>query len=399
MSRLVFLGSVAYLMVGIAQLVIGTVMEPMVHEYGVGYGDGGQLVMHQFLGGMTGVLCAPWLMRYLGKRGLLLTAISLIVVIQLVYATMPPWPVMLTVAPVTGFGFGITEATVGTFVIMAAAGNANKAMSRVEVFFGLGALLMPFVGAFLISEGIWKMSFVLVSVLAAVTLVLWLLYWPRILDAPPAAETNRSEPSASIGAAAGGSRLVSWTLIACILFFSAYVGLEMSFIHYLPSLLVQDNGVTEAAASLSISVYWAAMTIGRMTAGHAADRWGGASYLVFMCMANAVVFLLMISLHGTAETFVLTILSGLAMSGMFSIALVFANRAVRGAAERTTSLLMAAGGIGGALLPKLTGWFLDRFGPDETRWLFAGFGLLLLAVMLWAVSAARKSRPAVAANS
>jgi FHS family glucose/mannose:H+ symporter-like MFS transporter len=79
------------------------------------------------------------------------------------------------------------------------------------------------------------------------------------------------------------------------------------------------------------------------------------------------------------------------MSGMFSIALVFANRAVPGITERTTSLLMAAGGIGGALMPKLTGWCLDRFQEEAARWLFAGFGLLLLLFMVWAAALASRS--------
>jgi len=134
------------------------------------------------------------------------------------------------------------------------------------------------------------------------------------------------------------------------------------------------------------------MTVGRLAAGPAADRFGGAAYLIAMCGANALVFVLMIGLDGAPMTFVLTALSGLAMSGMFSIALVFANRAVPGMTERTTSLLMAAGGVGGALMPKLTGWFLDRYAEDATRWLFAGFGILLLLVMVWAAASAYRLR-------
>jgi len=394
MTRLLILGSLAYIMVGIGQLVIGTVMEPMVHAYGVGYGDGGQLVMHQFLGGMAGVLGAPWLMGKIGRKKLLLGAIGIIAVIQTLYSLAPAWPVMLVLAPLTGIGFGMTEATVASFVIAAAAGNANRAMSRVEVFFGVGALLMPFAGSMLISAGLWKMSFLAVAVTAAITWAAWLLLWPKILDKSSEESMQTSSDSglhaATAGRARGGASLM---LAVCILFFFVYVGFEMSFIHYLPSMMVQNNGLSDATASLSISLYWLAMTVGRLAAGPAADRFGGSAYLIAMCGANAVVFLLMIGLDSAPMTFVLAALSGLAMSGMFSIALVFANRVMPGMTERTTSLLLAAGGVGGALLPKLTGWFLDRFEEDLTRWLFAGFGILLLLVMIWAASAAyRHSR-------
>jgi len=385
LARLVFLGCIAYLVVGIGQLVVGTVMEPMVEAYGIKYGDGGQLVMNQFLGGLVGIMLAPWLMGRIGKKLLLLGALGVMATAEIVYAFQPSWDVMLSVAPLAGFGFGTTEAVVGSFIIGSALGNANVAMSRVEIFFGVGALLMPFAGAALISEGYWESAFALVGGLAAVTLLAWFFYWPTILDRPQE-EANRSEARFRTMPNRGRSLVV---LAACSVFFAVYVGFEMSFVHYLPSLLVNQNGLSESTASLSLSLFWGAMAIGRMVSGQAADRWGGGAYMLVTCLAAAVIFVLLGGFSSTWATFALTALGGLAMSGMFAIALVFANRAVPGMTERTTSLLMAFGGIGGALMPRLTGWFLDEHGMEATRWLFAGFAVLMLAVIVWALLSAR----------
>ncbi|KIL34546.1 MFS transporter [Cohnella kolymensis] len=388
MARLVFLGCIAYLVVGLGQLVVGTVMEPMVKAYGVQYGDGGQLVMHQFLGGLIGVLLAPWLVRRVGKKPLLLTALAVMAIAEAVYTFQPPWGWMLTAAPFAGFGFGTTEAVVGSFVIGAAAGNANVAMSRIEVFFGVGALLMPFAGAALISNGYWVAAFALVGVLTVITLVVWLVMWPEMLDRPGA----HAADEAALSAPRQARSRVAMILIASAAFFTMYVGFEMSFIHYLPSLLVENNGLTESAAALSLSIFWGAMVLGRLVAGHAADRWGGAAYLLATCIAAAVLFMLMGGLESVGALFVLTFGAGLAMSGMFAVALVFANRAAPGMTEKTTSLLMAFGGIGGALLPRLTGWYLDENGAAATRWLFAGFAVVMLLVVIWALLAAKPAR-------
>ncbi|MFC4601754.1 MFS transporter [Cohnella hongkongensis] len=400
MRRLVFLGCMAYLVVGIGQLVVGTVMEPMVAAYGIKYGDGGQLVMNQFLGGLIGIMLAPWLMGRIGKKTLLLGALGMMAAAEILYAFQPPWGVMLAVAPFAGYGFGTTEAVVGSFIIGAAMGNANVAMSRVEIFFGVGALLMPFAGAALISGGYWESAFALVGGMAAVTLAAWWVYWPKILDRPP---EHASHAEAGLRRMPNRG-LAILVLAACSVFFAVYVGLEMSFVHYLPSLLVNQNGLTESSASLSLSLFWGAMAIGRLVSGQAADRWGGGAYMLVACIAAAALFVLMGGLSGTWSTFALTFLAGLAMSGMFAIALVFANRAVPGMTERTTSLLMAFGGIGGALMPKLTGWFLDENGMEATRWLFAGFAVLMLAVIVWALLSARaleraRSAGAAAAGS
>ncbi|WEK54345.1 MAG: MFS transporter [Candidatus Cohnella colombiensis] len=386
MARLVFLGCMAYLVVGLGQLVVGAVMEPMVNAYGVHYGDGGQLVMHQFLGGLLGVLMAPWLIRKIGKKGMLLTALGLMVIIEFVYTLQPAWGIMLTVAPLVGMGFGMTEATVGAFIIGSAGKNANVAMSRVEVSFGAGALIMPFVGAMFIKVGDWVAAFAFVGVLSVITLLLWVLFWPKILDTP--AEEIAGSAGEVKASTMRRSRMVL-ILGSCAIFFMIYVGFEMSFVHYLPSLLVQDYALSDSTAALSLSVFWGAMVIGRMVSGHAADRWGSKTYMLVTCVSAALLFAVMAGVSNVTGTFVLTFLAGLAMSGMFAVALVFANRAVPGMTEKTTSLLLAFGLIGGAIMPKLTGWFLDEYGVDATKWLLAGFGILMLAVIVWVMSVSR----------
>ncbi|MFC5470002.1 MFS transporter [Cohnella suwonensis] len=397
MARLIFLGCVAYLAIGLGHLVLGTIMEPMVDAYGIKYGDGGQLVMNQFLGGMFGMLMTPWLIGRLGKKTLLLGAFTITVIAEAVYALQPAWGVMLASAPFAGLGLGLTEAIVGSIIIGSAARDrANVAMSRVEVFFGVGALIMPFVGAWLIANGHWIAAFIVVGALMAATLALWIAFWPTIVDEGGAgAGVGADEVAASAengGASASSRGRATLVLAIGALFFLVYVGSEMSFVHYLPSLLVNDNGLSDSTASLSLSVYWGAMVVGRIVSGYAADRWGGGIYMLVTCVSGAIIFVALGGLHTTEATFVLTLLAGLAMSGMFSVALVYTNHVVPGVTERTTSLLMASGGIGGALLPKLTGWFLDECGTDATRWLFAGMAIVMLAVIVAQLVAARGLR-------
>ena len=261
MARLIFLACIAFVVVGLGQLVVGAVLEPMVQSYEISYGDGGQLVMHQFLGGMFGVMLAPWLIGKIGKKRLLLTALTIMTAAEAVYVMQPPWGLMLTVGPFAGFGFGTTEAVVAAFIIGAAGKNANVAMSRVEVSFGVGALLMPFFGAALIDIGHWAAAFGVVSALAAITLLLWIFWWPSVLDRP--ADAHAEAAAAQERSAMSRGRIAA-ILLGSALFFLVYVGFEMSFVHYLPSLLVENNGLAESTASISLSVYWGAMVLGRL---------------------------------------------------------------------------------------------------------------------------------------
>ncbi|MBB6733933.1 MFS transporter [Cohnella sp. CBP 2801] len=389
--------------IGLGELVLGAILEPMVHAYGVQYSDGGQLVMNQFLGGLFGTLCAPWLIRRMGRKALLLSAFGVMTAMEIAYTALPPWGAMLTIAPVTGFSFGVIETLVGSLVISGAGANANVAMTRVETFFGVGALIVPFAGAALIEAGQWRLSFGVVGVLAVLSFALWLRFWPKQLlggrSLEPAGEADASAASGDESSNARAGRSVvggpGFILAICALFFAAYVGVEMSFTHYLPSLLVKSNGLSDATATLALAAFWGAMTIGRLFAGRLADRIGGAVYLVASCLASIVCFLLMSVTSGAPAMFVLAFLAGLSMSGIFAIALVFANQAVPGITERTTSVLIACGLLGGGLVPKITGWCLDEYGTTATKWLFAGTAVLMLAIIGVAVYLYRRARRSV----
>ncbi len=396
MSRLIFLGCMAYLTIGLGQLVVGAVMEPMVHAYGIQYGDGGQLVMNQFLGGLLGTLCAPWLMRRFGRKTLLLFGFAMMAAAEFAYASLPPWGVMLIIAPITGFGFGMIETLVGSLIIAGTGERANVAMSRVETFFGIGALIIPFAGAALIEIGQWRMAFGVVALLAIVTFGLWLKLLPASIGSGKAGESEEAGAASLPRSSAGRYRAV---MLVCALFFVVYVGMEMSFVHYLPSMLVQSDDLSEATATLALSIFWGAMTLGRLVAGNVADRLGGASYLLGTCLAALVVFLLMSLTGGATAIFVLTFFAGLFLSGMFAIALVFTNRAVPGMTERTTSTLIACGLLGGAIVPKVAGWSLDHYDVSATRWLFTLVAALMLLTMAAAVVLSNRTGKPVAASN
>lgn len=83
------------------------------------------------------------------------------------------------------------------------------------------------------------------------------------------------------------------------------------------------------------------------------------------------------------------------MSGTFAIAITYANARIIGKTEKITSTMIASGGIGGALLPLLTGWSMDIFSTGITIWIFTGLQLILLILIVFT----RKSNTEVRTNS
>jgi len=380
MNRLIWLGCLSYMVIGMAHVVAGAVLVPLIGAYGVEYGDGGQFIMNQFVGFLVGVLGAPLVTRRLGRRSALILALGCLTVAEAAYSLLLPWGWMLASAPLAGFGFGMTEAVLGAIIIEFVTDGKASAMAKLETFFGIGALVMPILAGLLIRADVWQMAFPIVTALSGITMLLWLTmsfgkvdeliaYRAAAAADRPALKQARYAPAA-------------WPLLlAGTLYFALYVGMEMSYSNYLPAILLERTDMSEAAASASLSVFWGLMVVGRMFAGRIADRSGYFRYLLISTAAGTGM-LVMLALTGSAGASLLWIgLAGLLWSGVFAVALLYVNQYIPGMTERTTSLLIASGGVGGALLPRTTGWIMDHYGAVGTLWMIAAAASLLIALL------------------
>ncbi|XEC94933.1 sugar MFS transporter [Paenibacillus tarimensis] len=385
MRKLIGLSCLSYLVIGMAHVVAGAVLEPMMSHYGLDYRDGGQFIMNQFLGFLCGVLASPWISRYTGRRNALLMALGVLTAAEAAYSFLLPWGWMLAVAPVAGIGFGMTEAVIGAIIIEFVEDKKASAMTKIETFFGLGALAMPLVAALFIRGSIWQMSFPFVTAMAGLTALLWLTLSFGKADELMANRTKRRHAAIAPGNApvtrAGYSRATLPFLVLGIIFFAVYVGMEMSFSNYLPSIMIQRTGMDEATGASTISLFWGMIVAGRIFAGRLAERSGYGVFLITAAGAGMMVMFFISMTDNTGLSLFLIGLAGLIWAGVFAIGLVYVNQLIPGMTERTTSLLIAFGGLGGALFPKLTGWLMDRYDAVWALGLMAALTVAMFAIM------------------
>lgn len=381
MKRLIWMGCLSYLLIGLAHVVIGSLLTVMLDYYNRDYSDGGQLIFAQFSGFLIGVLSTPWWSKILGRRGALLLAFGCLCASQAVYSFLPPWQWLLVVAPVAGFGFGMIEAVVGALVIDAVEEKKAVAMSRLEVFFGVGALLMPLAASLFILAGWWQASFITLSLCALAMAAGW--RWMSF---------DGVENQLGRVVQSGGTAVPSITyqpsqrgvITLFVIIFLLYVGLEMSLVNFLPSILIENASVSDAIGTLSVTFYWSTMVLGRTFSGVIAEKIRYAQYLLISSLGTLVVLVLFSIVTNLWVALFLVLLLGLFMAGIFGIGLIYANYLLPGMTERTTSMLIAAGGIGGALLPLFTGWGMDHYTVGTTLWLLVGIAFAMTLLLIWA---------------
>lgn len=395
MKKLIWIGCLSYFVIGLAHVVLGSILPVLLQHYDRSYSAGGELIFSQFGGFLAGVLVSPLLNRRFGKRGGILIATGLLLCAETAYFFLPPWGWMYVIAVAAGFGFGMIEAVIGTIIIAAITEGTAVAMSRLEVLFGVGALLMPLIASPLIAAGSWKLAFLIVAAFSLVSLLFWAKsgFGPlqRVLDERP---SRIAAATAAAGSdAAGKSKRLpykgkQWVLLGLfIVFFFLYVGTEMSLVNFMPAIFIAKLGMSEASAALTVTFFWLAMSAGRLFAGVVAERISYRIYVLVSCFAAMLLLVIFPFAGHRIAAFAVILLLGLFMSGIFSIALVFSSKLLPGAEESTPSIMIASGGIGGAVLPLLTGWSMDHLQIAQTSGLLAAFAglLFLLSVAAWRI--------------
>ncbi|WP_141333821.1 MULTISPECIES: sugar MFS transporter [unclassified Paenibacillus] len=375
-------GCISYLLIGLAHVIIGALMPELLAHYRKDYSAGGQLVALQFFGFLIGVLAGPWFSQKLGKRGALLVSLFCMALGEMVFFTLPPWGIVLAIAPLAGFGFGMVETIIGAVVIgHFEESRKTVAMARIEVFFGVGALVMPLLVSLFIAAGWWRGSFLALSLLSLLVFVLWAVLPLGRMSAVMAKSASNAVQAGAVPSFKGLPGGLIGLLTLFIVIFALYVGAEMSVANFLPSIMIENVGVKPEIGALSVTCFWGAMAVGRLFAAQLAGRWGKARYLLVSCASGAAVLSLFAMADTVFSSYALVLLLGLLMSGMFAVALVYANGFFPGMEERITSILIASGGVGGALIPLLTGWCMDQLSVSVALWVLVTLYVLLLALV------------------
>lgn len=353
----------------------GTV-SPHALSGGTAAGTLSLLLATQFGGFLLGVLSAPSVGARIGMRrhvtvALLLFAVALAIPLGTSHAA-----VLAGAGAVFGVAAGTLETQVGALAL--APGRSPRALTVLEVCFGLGALLFP-VYIFALSQVVsWR---VLVAVLAAGALALCGA-WVR--SAGPRSVDGFASGNAPVDRRRDGTaaRRVPTTAGVLLLVFAAvYAGFETNFANYLPRIVGTGNGT--GASVLAVSGFWLGITVGRVLAAGAAAALLTRRALVVL---SAALFVTLLGAErfgdDLAGTVPWVVLAGVLAAGMFPIALTLATRLGRLPVPVMTSYFVACASFGGSVLALPVGYALDAGGASGALLFFAGGAALLTILSL-----------------
>jgi FHS family Na+ dependent glucose MFS transporter 1 len=292
---------------------------------------------------------------------------------------MPSLWLLVAVMVMIGFGTAFQDVGSNTLVVWTFGREAGPYTNALQFAFGLGAFLAPVLAdrIFALGEGVRWVYWVQAAMVALVAI--WLIRFPAPARraAPGGADTTSSK-------GAWKARAV-WLTVMIAALLGLHLGAELGFGDWIFSYAVALNVGSDTLARLLNSVYWGAMSIGRLIAIPLAVWMLPRTMLLADLVGAGLSVGLILLLPGWPPAlWIGTFGFGLSLASFYASAINFTERRIP-ITGQVTSYLLVGSVVGEMILPWLIGQLFDSIGPVGlmlTMGVNVVLSLVLLAVTL-----------------
>ncbi|MEO5819164.1 MAG: MFS transporter [Vicinamibacteraceae bacterium] len=361
---------------GFLMAAIGPVLPALSARTGASLAAIGRLTMVMFIGSFAAQFVAGWGSDRFGRRLVLTAGLLLLAGTGTAIALSTSLALTLAVGVVYGLGYGAFSLSGNVMASELMPARRASSVNLVNMFFGLGAVVGPLIVSVLLERtgaslpALWLGSGLLsiVAVAAAMTL-------PDRLAAP----TSRGATDATAGPTPSLFR--DGMLFACGVLLLLYVGSEMAAGFWSTVYLQQSAGMNAARAAAGTSLFWAMLTLGRISAVVAGMRLHAEHLLtasVWIACAGAA---LLWTGHGSAAASVTAFaVLGFGYGPIYPTGVAVLTSRFPHAAGLATSQMGILAATGGALLPWIHGLVLAHRPSRESALLTLVVTMAMIAV-------------------
>jgi len=342
------LGMLAF---GIVLTTLGAVLPSVIERFGIDKAVAGSLFLLMTFGILIGSLVFGPIVDRNGYKGVLLFATALIVV-GLEGIGFSPSVGWLCVAIATiGFGGGIINGGTNALVADISADDRSAKLSLLGVFFGVGAVGVPFTLSSLL--GVFSYTAIIASI-GALVLVLLLLTAATPFPAP------KQPQGFPLAAAKGLLRDPVLILMGFMLFLES--GMEITVGGWTATFFKEELQIPDKRALVYLSVYWFGMMLARLALGAVLRRASPTGVLLASLSTAFVGALLLILTETVSLAATGVLLLGCGFAATFPVILGFVGDRYAQLSGTAFSIVMVMALTGGMILPYITGVLGAAYG-------------------------------------
>ncbi|HYH13345.1 MAG TPA: MFS transporter, partial [Thermomicrobiales bacterium] len=288
------------------------------------------------------------------------------------YAATPSFWALLAAAVLIGFGSGAIDAGLNVY---ASEHFSVTVMNWLHAFFGIGAMLGPFIMAgTLTADASWRIGYVIVASVIAAMAVVFILTIPRWSDG---AHQHADEPESRVTFAHVLRLPLVWLQV--VIFF-VMCGIEASAGAWTATMMLGRFDASAGEAGLWAGIFWGAMALGRLLLAPLSGDLNPARLVQLGTIAVLVGCLLMTRDQQWVFQVGL-IVFGLGMAPLFPTLMSLTPiRLGSQVAIHSIGFQVSAGTIGIAGIPTIAGFLADRTSLVAIPWTMAAGAVLVIAL-------------------
>lgn len=318
-------------------------------SFGLGSAAEGRLFPANFVGFVVGVLVCGGLSDRLGRKAVLLLGIGAYALGLALFGGAAAYPSALLASALIGAGTGAMETVASALASDLFPERRAFILNALQVAFGAGAALSPALSHHLLTSGTdWRTLYLALAVANALLfLTLTLQSVPRTIHPPEALDL-----------AALRAVLRQPAFVVLCLSQALYVGAETGFFSWMPTYFQRLPG-GPAWAGLVVTGFWVAMTVGRLATGALVAHMPLSRLILWLALGGVAGSFLALLSTSPILVFVGVVWTGLCFSGIFGLILAEAGERFPQIAGTVFGGVVAAGGVGGAVIPWAVGALAD----------------------------------------
>ncbi|MCI0389538.1 MAG: MFS transporter [Acidobacteria bacterium] len=373
LTLLVYLGFVS---IGLPDGLTGVAWPSMRGYFGLPLDALGGLLVMYTAGYLISSFSSGRLLARISVGALLALSCLATGVSLLGYASAGHWWMVTMLGSLAGLGAGAIDAGLNTY---AATHFSARMVNWLHAFYGIGALSGPLLMTGVLRSGhLWQLGYAIVGcgqLALAACFGLSQRQWngDRRLDDAPTAEP--------VIAASSISTMRLPVVRFSVAIFFVYTGIEAAAGAWAYSMFTEARAISMMTAGTWVSLYWGALTVGRILSGMIAGRISVRS-LLRCCIAGQAAGALLIWLDlSTLSGFLGLAMIGLASAPVFpSLIASTPDRIHQNHLANAVGFQIAAAVLGQSLLPALVGVLAQRLGLEVVAPALLAAALLLYSL-------------------
>lgn len=370
-------GYSSFLLIGWVGLILPSAIRDMKVSFGQDNAGIGLAYFSYFLAYMIGTLTGGIATERLGRRLTLPVGTLLMATGLAGCATVPAWPQFILAYAGLGAGAGSVDSGVNGLFMDLFAHRPSGALSRVHLFFSLGAMIAPLVIGQALGAGVsWPIIF---AASAMPALILTGAFRGQSMPAgrKPTSEIADKSAASSFGSDFPAPLVALAVAVAC--YVPSEIGVSSWMVEYLSSASIE-------LATLALGLFLAGHAGGRFISSLISDRFDPVQFAVANAATAGLLTVAAVLAPVLPLKLVLFTMAGLASGPIIPIVMAIGGLYYPGRTSLVSGLLTAASISGAVVYPPLMGWIAVHASLAIGM---AGAGMFGVACAAWIALAGR----------